>query len=145
MNSNCHPILGKRSSHWPKSPRGAKCPGLCWLSRTAGSGRADSGFGFDEVDTGIGGRTALKVAEKLRSLSGQFQVFAVTHLPIVASFAQHHYYVEKQEHYGRTKVKVTLLDRDGRVSELVRMLGGQADQSATKAHAEELLKQANTS
>jgi len=100
---------------------------------------------FDEVDTGIGGRTALKVAEKLRSLSGQFQVFAVTHLPIVASFAQHHYYVEKQEHYGRTKVKVTLLDRDGRVSELVRMLGGQADQSATKAHAEELLKQANTS
>lgn len=52
---------------------------------------------FDEVDTGIGGRTALKVAEKLRSLSKQFQVFAVTHLPIVASYAQHHYYVEKHE------------------------------------------------
>lgn len=100
---------------------------------------------FDEVDTGIGGRTALKVAEKLRSLSKQFQVFAVTHLPIVASYAQHHYYVEKHEINGRTAVKVTLLDEDGRVNELVRMLGGQADQLATRAHAKELLQQAATS
>ena len=100
---------------------------------------------FDEVDTGIGGRTALKVAEKLRSLSKQFQVFAVTHLPIVASYAQHHYYVEKHEINGRTTVKVTLLDEDGRVNELVRMLGGQADQLATRAHAKELLQQAATS
>lgn len=100
---------------------------------------------FDEVDTGIGGRTALKVAEKLRSLSKQFQVFAVTHLPIVASYAQHHYYVEKHEINGRTAIKVTLLDEDGRVNELVRMLGGQADQLATRAHAKELLQQAATS
>jgi len=100
---------------------------------------------FDEVDTGIGGRTALKVAEKLRSLSKQFQVFAVTHLPIVASYAQHHYYVEKHEINGRTAVKVTLLDEDGCVNELVRMLGGQADQLATRAHAKELLQQAATS
>jgi len=100
---------------------------------------------FDEVDTGIGGRTARSVAQKLRNLSRQFQVFVVTHLPVVASFAAHHYYVEKQEKDGRTSVSVTLLDGQERIDELVRMLGGQSDQKATTAHAKELLKQANTS
>ncbi|HHX01902.1 MAG TPA: DNA repair protein RecN [Firmicutes bacterium] len=100
---------------------------------------------FDEVDSGIGGRTARSVAQKLRNLSRQFQVFVVTHLPVVASFAEHHYYVEKQEKDGRTSVSVALLGQQERIDELVRMLGGQSDQGATAAHAKELLKQANTS
>ncbi|HPZ30212.1 MAG TPA: DNA repair protein RecN [Limnochordia bacterium] len=100
---------------------------------------------FDEVDSGIGGRTARSVAQKLRHLSRQFQVFVVTHLPVVASFAEHHYYVEKHEKDGRTSVSVTLLDEQERIDELVRMLGGQSGQEATAAHAKELLKQANTS
>ena len=79
---------------------------------------------FDEVDSGIGGRTARSVAQKLRHLSRQFQVFVVTHLPVVASFAEHHYYVEKHEKDGRTSVSVTLLDEQERIDELVRMLGG---------------------
>jgi DNA repair protein RecN (Recombination protein N) len=72
-------------------------------------------------------------------------VFVVTHLPVVASFAEHHYYVEKHEKDGRTSVSVTLLDEQERIDELVRMLGGQSGQEATAAHAKELLKQANTS
>lgn len=100
---------------------------------------------FDEVDSGIGGRTARSVAQKLRNLSKESQVFVVTHLPVVASFAEHHYYVEKREKDGRASVSVTMLDQEERIEELVRMLGGQAGQKATAAHAKELLKQANTS
>ncbi len=98
---------------------------------------------FDEVDSGIGGITAQKVAVKLQELSQEFQVFAVTHLPIVASRAQHHYFIEKQEIKGRTIVGVTSLDYQGRVTELIRMLGGKDNQKITTAHAKELLKQGN--
>lgn len=100
---------------------------------------------FDEVDSGIGGRTAQKIAVKLQTLSSKFQIFSVTHLPIVASYAKYHYYIEKHETNGRTVVKVSLLDHQGRVDELVRMLGGKSNQKITTAHAKELLKHANTS
>lgn len=100
---------------------------------------------FDEVDSGIGGRTAQKIATKLQALSRRFQIFSVTHLPIVASYAKYHYYVEKHEANGRTVVSVSLLDHQGRVDELVRMLGGKSNQKITTAHAKELLKHANTS
>ena len=69
----------------------------------------------------------------------------VTHLPVVASYAQYHYYVEKHEENGRTVVSITQLDYQGRIQELVRMLGGKADEAITEAHARELLKQATTS
>ena len=100
---------------------------------------------FDEVDSGIGGRTAQKIAVKLQTLSSKFQIFSVTHLPIVASYAKYHYYIEKHETNGRTVVKVSLLDHQGRVDELVRMLGGKSNQKITTAHDKELLKHANTS
>lgn len=100
---------------------------------------------FDEVDSGIGGRTAQKIATKLQALSHRFQIFSVTHLPIVASYAKYHYYVEKHEANGRTVVSVSLLDHQDRVDELVRMLGGKGNQKITTAHAKELLKHANTS
>jgi len=99
---------------------------------------------FDEVDSGIGGRTALKVADKLHKLSRHFQVFSVTHLPIVASYAKHHYYIEKKVIQDRTVMQVNLLSKEERVNEIVRMLGGHEDVE-TIAHAKQLLNQANTS
>jgi len=95
---------------------------------------------FDEIDAGIGGRTAVNLGQKLQSLSQVRQVLCVTHLPVVASFGTHHYSVEKWSEEDRTRVKVTLLHRDERVEELTRMLGGSTDEPVTFEHARELLK-----
>lgn len=100
---------------------------------------------FDEVDSGIGGRTAQKIAAKIQQLSKNFQVFTITHLPVVASFGKNHYLIEKQRLADRTVTVVKLLNYEERVAELARMLGGQGNQEITAAHAKELLKQANTS
>lgn len=100
---------------------------------------------FDEVDSGIGGHTAKRIGDKLRNLSKGFQLFAVTHLPVVAGYAENHYFVEKHEVDGRTIVTVALLDSSKRVAELARMLGGKEGQEITAAHAKELLKYGNTS
>ena len=99
---------------------------------------------FDEIDAGIGGMTAQKIAAKLRNLGESFQLISITHLPVVASFAANHYYIEKHTVNGRTVILVTLLDEQGRIRELIRMLGGQDSQEITVAHAKELLKQAAT-
>ncbi len=95
---------------------------------------------FDEIDAGIGGRTAVSLGEKLRSLSEVRQVLCVTHLPVVASFGTHHYSVQKHSQGERTVVSVHLLQQDERVEELSRMLGGSTDQPVTFEHARELLK-----
>ena len=95
---------------------------------------------FDEIDAGIGGRTAVNLGEKLRALSEVRQVFCVTHLPVVASFGTHHYSVQKCFQGARTVVSVHLLQQDERVEELSRMLGGSTDQPVTFEHARELLK-----
>jgi DNA repair protein RecN (Recombination protein N) len=95
---------------------------------------------FDEIDAGIGGRTAVNLGQKLKSLSSLRQVLCVTHLPIVASFGAHHYSVEKWSRDERTLVKATLLQGDQRILELTRMLGGSTDEPVTFEHARELLK-----
>lgn len=95
---------------------------------------------FDEIDAGIGGRTAVNLGEKLQSLSRIRQVLCVTHLPVVASFGTHHYSVQKSTDKGRTTVSVLLLRENERVVELTRMLGGSTDQQVTFEHARELLK-----
>lgn len=95
---------------------------------------------FDEIDAGIGGRTALALGEKLRALSNVRQVLCVTHLPVVASFGRHHYSVQKSSKAERTTVSVRLLQPDERVEELTRMLGGSTDEPITFEHARELLK-----
>lgn len=95
---------------------------------------------FDEVDTGLGGRTAVKLGEKLRSLGEVRQVLCVTHLPVVASFGTHHYSVQKLASENRTVVQVSLLEPEERVAELTRMLGGSADEQVTSEHARELLR-----
>jgi DNA repair protein RecN (Recombination protein N) len=94
---------------------------------------------FDEVDIGIGGRTARTVGERLRSVARGRQVFCVTHLPQIASLAHVQYTIEKRVAAGRTRVRVQRLDGPGRVAEVARMLGGRTVTEATLHHAEELL------
>lgn len=99
---------------------------------------------FDEVDAGIGGRTANVVGEKLKAISMGRQVLCVTHLPQIARYADQHLFVDKQEDRAageqiRTTIQVTLLDSVGRVDELARMLGGDGNSEAAVQHARELL------
>lgn len=95
---------------------------------------------FDEVDVGIGGRTGNVVGEKLWQLSSGHQVLCVTHLPQVASFADHHLNVVKLSDTSSVRVGVTVLSGDARVTELANMLGGATN--ATKSSATELIERA---
>lgn len=94
---------------------------------------------FDEIDTGISGRTAQKVSEKMAALARTRQVLCVTHLQQIASAAKHHYLVEKSYDGERTVTAISELDRAGRVSEIARMLGG--DPSSAQTHADQMLKE----
>lgn len=95
---------------------------------------------FDEVDTGVSGRAAQAIAEKLSEVARSGQVFAITHLPQVACMADHQYYIEKQVHDERTSTQVQELDEEGRIQELARMLGGVEVTEKTVYHAQEMLK-----
>ncbi|HET6231917.1 MAG TPA: DNA repair protein RecN [Longimicrobiaceae bacterium] len=97
---------------------------------------------FDEVDTGIGGRVALQVGDKMREVAASHQVFAITHLPQIASRAHLHLLVLKQERDGKTTTEVRPLDADGRVQEIARMLGGDSDSAVSLEHARELIGRA---
>ena len=99
---------------------------------------------FDEVDTGVSGRAAQKVAEKLAQVSRRKQVLCVTHLPQLAAMADTHFSVEKGERDGRTYTRVTLLDRERRKAELARITGGSSVTAALLASAGELLDAAET-
>ncbi|WP_211745137.1 DNA repair protein RecN [Paenibacillus sp. Marseille-Q4541] len=99
---------------------------------------------FDEVDTGVSGRAAQSIAEKLFLLSSTCQVFSITHLPQVACMADHQYLIEKNVHDERTMTQVEALSEEGRVMELARMLGGVEITEKTRHHAQEMLKLAET-
>lgn len=99
---------------------------------------------FDEVDAGIGGRTAVEVGRRLARLAQHAQVIAVTHLPQVAAFADAHFVVSKSDDGTVTSSSVLRLDQGGRVDELARMLAGLDDSSAAQEHARELLDLART-
>ena len=94
---------------------------------------------FDEVDTGVSGRAAQKVAEKLRSVARKKQVLCVTHLPQIAALADTHLLIAKGEREGRTYTTVTPLDREGRKLELARIIGGASITETTLRSAEEML------
>jgi len=94
---------------------------------------------FDEVDTGVSGRAAQKVAQKLRSVSRNKQVLCVTHLPQIAALGDTHMLISKSEQDGRTYTVVTPLDRDGRARELARIIGGANITETTLKSAEEML------
>jgi DNA repair protein RecN (Recombination protein N) len=95
---------------------------------------------FDEIDSGIGGRAAEAVGKKLKSLARANQVLCITHLPQIASFADHHYLIEKKEASGRTKTSVRLLSAEERTEEIARMLSGAKLTETSRQHAEQLLK-----
>jgi len=94
---------------------------------------------FDEVDTGVSGRAAQKVAEKLRSVAASKQVLCVTHLPQLAALASTHLLIAKEERQGRTYTTVTPLDLEGRKRELARIIGGANITQTTLKSAEEML------
>ena len=94
---------------------------------------------FDEVDTGVSGRAAQKVAEKLRSVAKTKQVLCVTHLPQLAALANTHLLIAKEERDGRTYTTVTPLDLEGRKRELARIIGGASITETTLKSAEEML------
>jgi DNA repair protein RecN (Recombination protein N) len=104
------------------------------------AGRADHALVFDEVDTGIGGRAAETVGRKLRQLGESRQVLCVTHLPQIASFAHHHFRVEKRIQGSRTVTDAQYLKEDERRTELARMLSGSQITPAGLEHARKLLK-----
>ena len=94
---------------------------------------------FDEVDTGVSGKAAQKVAEKLYSVSVGKQVLCVTHLPQLAAMADVHFSITKEERGGRTYTTVNPLDRQGRREELARLTGGAKITDTLLASAEEML------
>jgi len=94
---------------------------------------------FDEVDTGVSGRAAQKVAEKLRSVARNKQVLCVTHLPQIAAMGDTHMLISKFEQSGRTYTTVTPLDKEGRKRELARIIGGTVITETTLKSAEEML------
>jgi DNA repair protein RecN (Recombination protein N) len=95
---------------------------------------------FDEIDTGIGGRAAEAVGKKLKSLARANQVLCITHLPQIASFADHHYLIEKHSSGGRTKTIVRALSPAEQTEEIARMLSGATLTETSRQHAEQLLK-----
>jgi DNA repair protein RecN (Recombination protein N) len=95
---------------------------------------------FDEIDTGIGGRAAEAVGKKLKALSKGNQVLCVTHLPQIATFADHHYVIEKREAGGRAKTTVRQISGEERTEEVARMLSGAKLTEASRKHAEQMIR-----
>ena len=95
---------------------------------------------FDEIDTGIGGRAAEAVGKKLKALSKGNQVLCVTHLPQIATFADHHYLIEKREAGGRAKTTVRPITGEQRTEEVARMLSGAKLTETSRRHAEQMIK-----
>ena len=97
---------------------------------------------FDEIDTGISGRTAQKVAEKLDLIAGRHQVICVSHLPQIAAMADTHYVIQKTEEEGRNITSIERLDSEGEIQELARLLSGESITRAVYENACELKAQA---
>ena len=95
---------------------------------------------FDEVDSGVGGSAAEGIGRRLKKLAGASQVLCVTHLPQIASFAEHHYVVEKQQSKGRTTAVIEELDPPARTREIGRMLSGHKLTPEALKHAEQLIR-----
>jgi DNA repair protein RecN (Recombination protein N) len=95
---------------------------------------------FDEIDTGIGGRAAEAVGKKLKALSRGNQVLCVTHLPQIATFADHHYVIEKREAGGRARTTVRQITGEERTEEVARMLSGAKLTETSRKHAEQMIR-----
>jgi DNA repair protein RecN (Recombination protein N) len=95
---------------------------------------------YDEVDTGVSGKTARKIGMKLRESAARAQVFSVTHSAQIASLADRHFLIEKREEDGRASTSVRPLDYEGRIEELSRILGGISVTDAQRAAARDMLE-----
>ncbi|MFD1393612.1 DNA repair protein RecN [Lacticaseibacillus jixianensis] len=95
---------------------------------------------FDEVDTGVSGRVAQAIANKISAIARHSQVLCISHLPQVAAISDHEFLIQKRVAAGRTTTSVTKLDHAGRVQEIARMLAGEEVTKLSVAHAEEMLK-----
>jgi len=95
---------------------------------------------FDEIDSGIGGRAAEAVGKKLKSLSRSNQVLCITHLPQIATFADHHYLIEKKESAGRTRTTVRQISGAERTDEVARMISGAKLTDTSRKHALDMIK-----
>jgi DNA repair protein RecN (Recombination protein N) len=104
--------------------------------------RAEETLIFDEVDAGIGGRTADMVGQRLKALARRHQVVCITHLPQIACYGEHHFAVRKATRQGRTTTALEALSGEARLEEIARMLGGVNVSPKTRAHAREMLEQA---
>ena len=102
-----------------------------------------STFIFDEIDSGISGAIAWVVAEKLVKISTAVQVIAVSHLPQIASFADNNILIEKTETADKSITKVKTLDSAGKINEIIRLSGGDADNISAVEHAKSLIKKAD--
>ena len=109
----------------------------CGRKKNAGAQRT---LVFDEIDSGIGGRAAEAVGKKLKCLSRANQVLCVTHLPQIATFADHHYLIEKRDSAGRTRATVRRIIGEERREEIARMLSGAKLTETSRKHAEQMLK-----
>lgn len=94
---------------------------------------------FDEVDTGVSGKTAQKIGEKLYRMTNSAQVICITHLAQIASLADKHFLIEKSSENGRTRTQITPIDGGGRVNEIARIIGGEVITDLTKENAKEQL------
>jgi DNA repair protein RecN (Recombination protein N) len=95
---------------------------------------------FDEIDTGIGGRAAEAVGKKLKALARSNQVLCVTHLPQIATFADHHYVIEKKDFAGRARTSIRAITGEERTEEVARMLSGAKLTETSRKHAEQMIK-----
>ncbi|MCH7321875.1 DNA repair protein RecN [Solibacillus sp. MA9] len=98
---------------------------------------------FDEVDTGVSGRVAQAIAEKIAAISVNSQVLCISHLPQVAAMADHQYYIKKQVEHDRTFTTITEMEQHERIEEISRMMSGAEITDLTLQHASELLQLAN--
>ena len=107
------------------------------------SGEAADTLIFDEIDTGVSGRAAQAIGEKLVKISRQKQVICITHLPQIAALADSHYLIQKHTDLNSTHTTVDLIEGNQRAAELARTLGGAEITEITLKNAEELINQAN--
>ena len=108
--------------------------------RNAAARTAQRTLVFDEIDAGIGGRAAEAVGKKLKALAVSNQVLCVTHLPQIATFADHHYVIEKKESGGRTHTTIRHVTGSERTEEVARMLSGAKLTETSRRHAEQMIK-----
>lgn len=129
-----------------KIASGGEVSRIALALKTAGSGKhTDKTIIFDEIDVGISGQTGLQVADHIRKLSAQGQIFCITHLPQTAAIADHHYFIYKKELDGRTVTQVRALSDGEHVLEIARMFAGNDTTKASIEAARQIVRQVKKS